>query len=233
MGATGQNPGSPGFALPRDEAEQVRRARDIEREIEEMLADGTLRALIDSLPASIAAIIATAVNTITLGVSGNATVGGTLGVTGRSTLTGGVTSADVKSRTLSVSYDAVYIDVNNIMGKSPSALRFKQDLEKYNFDPNIVDLMQGFTFRLIGAVEALGEAAPREHGYIADYLDAVGLGMFVRRDEDGQFSGLAYERLVMVAIDSLKDARRIIRAQQREIAEMKADIAAIKGKLGL
>lgn len=165
--------------------------------------------------------------------SGFVTIGTTLDVVGRSTLTGGVTSADVKSRTLSVSYDAVYIDVNNIMGKSPSALRFKQDLEKYNFDPNIIDLMQGFTFRLIGAVEALGEAAPREHGYIADYLDAVGLGMFVRRDEDGQFSGLAYERLVMVAIDSLKDARRTIRSQQDEIAEMKTDLAAIKSNLGL
>lgn len=119
-------------------------------------------------------------------------------------------------------YDSVYIDVNSVMGKSPSALRFKQDLEEFTFDPTIVDRMQGYTFRLIGAVEALGADAPVEHGYIADYLDEIGLSMFVRRDEDGQFSGLAYERLVLVAIDALKDTRA-------RLADLEARVQALGG----
>lgn len=143
---------------------------------------------------------------------------GNMTATGRVTANGGLTSADVKSRTLSFGYDAVYIgDGGAILGKSPSALRFKQDLEPFTFDPGLVDGMQGYTFRLIGAVEAMGDDAPREHGYIADYLDEVGLGAFARHDEDGQFSGLAYERLVLVAIDSLKDARARIKILEERL----------------
>lgn len=151
---------------------------------------------------------------------------GTIHATGRVTADGGVTSADVKARTLSVGYDSVYIDVNNIMGKAPSARRLKQDFENYNFDPSVVDRMQGRTFRIIAAVEEMGDDAPVEVGWIADDLAELGLTMFVRYDPDGQISGLAYERIVMVAIDALKDARR-------EIAGLKADVETIKRHLGI
>lgn len=144
---------------------------------------------------------------------------GTMHATGRVTADGGVTSADVKSRTLSVSYDAVYIDINNIMGKSPSARRFKQDITDHEFSADVIDQMQGHEFRLIAAVEALGDEAPFEIGYIADELESIGLEAFVRYDSDGQVSGLAYERIVIVAIDALKQAR--------------ADIAEIKTHLGI
>lgn len=149
--------------------------------------------------------------------SGFVTAGTTISSVGRGTFDGGVTSADVKSRTLSVGYDSVYIDANNIMGKAPSARRFKQDIAVHNFDPSVVDQMQGHTFRIIAAVEQLGDDAPVEVGYIADELAELGLETFVRYDPDGQISGLAYERIVIVAIDALKDARR-------EIAEIKTHL---------
>lgn len=173
---------------------------------------------VGSLVAQVQMAVANLATAVTTYLASGFTTG-SMHATGRVTADGGVTSADVKSRTLSVGYDSVYIDANNIMGKSPSARRFKQDIEDHEFSADVVDLMQGKSFRLIAAVEALGDDAPREVGYIADELEAIGLEEFVRYDEDGQISGLAYERIVVVAIDSLKDARR--------------EIAAIKTHLGI
>lgn len=215
------NPGAIGFAAPDDEATQVRRIKDIERALQEMFADGTLRALIDSLPVTVAATLAAGITTTTVNASG------------RVTATGGVTSADVKSRVLSVAYDAVYIDTNNIMGKSPSALRFKQDLEEFTFDPELVDKLQGYTFRLRGAVEVLGDDAPREHGYIADYVHRDGMEMFARFSADGEFSGLAYERMIVLAIDALKDARSQLRELKAENTAIRSEIQEIKDHLSL
>ena len=138
--------------------------------------------------------------------SGNITAGGTINSTGRGTFSGGVTSADVKSRTLSVGYDSVYIDANNIMGKAPSALRFKQDIEAYRHGAEI-DLIETNRFHLIGAVEALGEKAPWEHGVIAEQLDAIGLSMYVNRDADGTPHGVAYDRLTIPLINAVQDLR--------------------------
>jgi hypothetical protein len=165
--------------------------------------------------------------------SGYVDAGTTIHSTGRGTFDGGVTSADVKSRTLSVGYDSVYIDANNIMGKSPSALRFKQDVQPYTYDPTIVDRMQGYTFRLIEAVNILGDQAEIEHGYISDYLADIGLGDFARVDADGRFSGIAYERMIVPVADSLKATRAELRQVQTELGEARADIAALKGALGL
>lgn len=160
---------------------------DIQAQLDDYIANGTYnKAQIDDLIAN---------------PPGNVTT------TGRGTFDGGVTSADVKARTLSVGYDSVYIDANNIMGKSPSARRLKQDEADYSHDPVVVDQMQGKTFRLIAAVDELGDDAPVEFGYIADDLAEIGLDMFVRYDPDGQISGLAYERIITVAIDAIKDLR--------------------------
>lgn len=191
----------------------------------------TLKTLQDVVNGILTATNFTVPGFITAG--GAISAGTTIASGGRGTFTGGVTSADVKSRTLSVSYDAVYIDVNNIMGKSPSALRFKQDVEKFTFDPKIIDNLQGYTFRLKGAVEAMGDDAPREHGYIADYLPKLGLGGFARYDEDGEFSGMAYERLIIPAIDSLQDARKRLAKVEAENKELRADLDQIKKALGI
>jgi hypothetical protein len=160
-----------------------------------------LQALVDGL-----------VNAVNGVFSGFITAGGNITAGGRGTFTGGVTSTDVKTRTLSVGYDSVYIDANNIMGKAPSARRFKQNITPFRHRDEI-DQIETDSFYLVGAVEALGDAAPLEYGVIAEQLDEIGLGMYVTRDADGTPHGVAYERLTIPLINAVQD----LRAEMREI----------------
>jgi uncharacterized coiled-coil protein SlyX len=180
---------------------------DIQSQLDDYLAnDAYTKAQVDALVAS----------------PGNISPG-MINAGGVATLNPGIVSSDVKTRVLSVSYDSVYIDGFNRMGLSPSARRFKQDETDHDFDPSIVDAMQGKRFRLIAAVEAYGDEAPYELGYIADDLEKIGLGDFVRRDGEGEIAGLAYERIVIVAVDAIK-------ALRREHAELADRIAQLETK---
>ena len=138
--------------------------------------------------------------------------------TGIGQFDGGIISADVKARTLSVGYDSVYIDASNRMGKSPSARRFKTDIAPAEFDADIVDKLEPVQFRLIGAVEVLGDDAPVEVGFIAEQLDDVGLGQYVTRDEDGTPHGVAYERLTVPLVAAVQALRADI-AELRQTVE--------------
>lgn len=130
---------------------------------------------------------------------------------GVGTFNGGVVSSDVKARTLSVGYDSVYIDANNRMGKAPSARRFKTDVAPLVIDPALIDGLEPVQFRLIGAVEVLGDDAPVEVGFIAEQLDEVGLGQYVNRDEDGTPHGIAYDRLTVPLVATAQQLSRRVR----------------------
>lgn len=199
-----------GYLIPASDPidQLVLRLRDIERRVSES-------------ESFTGAEIADALQTLTDLVNGlltqvNGVFSGYLYSGGRGTFDGGVTSADVKARTLSVGYDSVYIDANNIMGKSPSARRFKQDVESYRYDPAVIDQIDGVRFRLIGAVEALGDDAKVEDGFIAEQLEDIGLGNFVSYDETGQPTGIAYERLTVPLVSAVQS----LRTEVREIREV-------------
>ena len=187
-----------------------RRVSELERptgtQVYDALAE--LRQLVEELPGQIDAALAVAVNTGTLTATGNINAGGIV------TATGGIISADVKSRSLVVGYDSVYIDANNRMGLSPSARRFKQDIEPIDMEPSVIDQMAPVSFRLIGAVEELGDQAKVEAGFIAEDLEAIGLGQFVTRGSDGAPTGIAYERLTVPLVVAVKQLRADVAALQ-------------------
>jgi hypothetical protein len=97
----------------------------------------------------------------------------------------------------------------------PSAARFKQDIE-----PRTYTLADAATigrlvvrYRLIGAVDELGDAAPFEVGIIAEALIAAGFPEFVAFDDEGQPLTIHYAQLVTVAVSALV-----------EVADMGADL---------
>lgn len=169
-------------------AELTEWVTNIQAQLDDYLAnDAYTKAQVDALVASPGAIAPTSVTSAGIGQ-----------------FDGGVISADVKARTLSVGYDSVYIDANNRMGKSPSARRFKQDIGPAALDVALIDSLEPVRFRLVGAVEVLGDAAPVEVGFVAEQLDDIGLGQFVTRDDDGTPHGVAYERLTVPLVAAVQ-----------------------------
>lgn len=73
--------------------------------------------------------------------------------------------------------------------------------------------------------EGVEYAPPREIGLIAEELDAAGLHEFVMYDDEGHPEGIEYSMLpvALLAVD---------RRQQRQIDELRADIAEIRATIG-
>jgi len=229
------------FTPPKDDLDVLRqvlqslkdRVAELERPTGTQTAEAVkqLRALVEDLQEQIDNLLSTAVNTgnvtatgfghfggeVTAG--GNASVAGTFSAGGVANLNPGIVSSDVKSRVLAIGYNAVYIDVNNRMGLSPSSRRFKQDIETHEVDFTLIDQMVPRSFRLIGAVEVMGDAAPREVGFIAEELDELGFGEFVTRDSAGTVAGIAYDRLTVPLVAAVK--------------QLRADVADIRAVIGL
>lgn len=108
---------------------------------------------------------------------------------------------------VSVNYASAYMDGNNWLGITPSALRFKQDVER--FDYSLADALKladcVATYRLKSLVEEQGEDATGEVGVIAEWLIDAGFPEFVIRDAQGAVQSVAYERLSVVAFGGLAE----------------------------
>lgn len=246
MGATGQNPGSPGFALPRDEAEQVRRTRDIEREIEEMLADGTLRALIDSLPASIAAIIATAVSTTTLTVSGNATVGGTITGGGDIRSSGGylVSPAGPAFDITTGRTAAWWRNSDGRLAFASSSREKKTNIRDSDVDPlAVMDLaVRAFNYRAEVAkrddpdypeYEGPEYHVALEFGLIAEEAHDLGLWQVVIYKDHWKPIGIHYELLGLLAVKATQHVWQSHLEERRERLALSRRVEALEVLLGV
>lgn len=97
------------------------------------------------------------------------------------------------------------IGADNVLMRSSSARKYKQDIEDLDIDPAAVLKMQPRSWRDRGEVERDPEATARYVGFIAEELDEIGLGAFVTRDQDGEVEGIAYDRLVAAVIPVLRD----------------------------
>jgi hypothetical protein len=64
-------------------------------------------------------------------------------------------------------------------------------------------------------------AGPRHVGFIAEELDAIGLGAFVSRDTEGLPDGIHYDRLTAAVIP-------VLQAQQQQIAALTARLDALE-----
>ena len=209
MGLLGMNPGSIGFAAPPDENEQLRRIRDIERAIQEMYADSTLRALVNNLPGqvatNVAAQLAAGISTTTVTTSSDVNVGNNGNVNFNN---GTVFSLYALNNAVTSGYFALYVDATGRFGRTVSARRYKQDIVNFTPSAQAVFALQLREYRLKQAVEELGDAAPVERGLIAEELVACGLDWLVQFGADGQAEAIAYEKVALALIPVIQDHER-------------------------
>lgn len=213
MGLFGQNPGSIGFAAPPDETTQLRRLRDLERGVQEAYADGTLRSLVDSLPASVATQVASqlagGISTTTVAASGTATIGGDIN------LTGDLYSVHGLNTPVTSGYFAAYFNSDGRLGRTTSAKRYKQEIAACTPDIQAVFALQLVTYRLKAAVAEMGNDAPIEHGLIAEELVALGLEWLVTYI-DGVVEGVAYEKLALALLPAIQNhEKRLLALEAR------------------
>jgi hypothetical protein len=118
----------------------------------------------------------------------------------------GSSSSNVQIYTQSTTSSPVnaHIDpATNVVSRSTSSRRYKQDEEEYTIDPNIVLKMQGKTWRDKSDVIKDPDTDRRYVGVIAEDLDEIGMGQFVIYDEHGPES-VMYDRLVVAVIPVLQ-----------------------------
>lgn len=223
MGLNGPNPGSIGFAAAPDEAEQVRRARDVDRAIQEMFADGTLRALIDSLPASVAANVA---DQLAAGIS-TTTVTASGAITGSTDIvlnSGSVFSTYMLTHPVISGYFAAYFDGTGRLGITPSSRRFKRQIEPKPYTLDQIQRIQVVSYRLRAAYILYGDAARYEIGVIAEQLVDEGFPEFVLFDRKGRPASVAYDRLALVALQGVQQLTA-------ELTALRAEIKALTEKV--
>ncbi|HEY4267857.1 MAG TPA: hypothetical protein VGM94_06665 [Galbitalea sp.] len=129
-------------------------------------------------------------------------------MTGRMTADGGITSIDVRGRTVLLSYASVYADVNGVFGAITSSRRGKQDIVERATEAEPLMALVEYDFRRKDAVKKYGDLAPVEHGLMAeDVAEVAPWAVFF--DEEGNPEGIRYEMLSVALLGVVKslDAR--------------------------
>ncbi|ROP78334.1 endosialidase-like protein [Frigoribacterium sp. PhB107] len=176
------------------------------------------------------------------------TVGGALGVTGAMTATGAVQGQSVRATTapstnITGTRVAAWLQSSDgLLGTASSSERFKTNIRPAKLDPAAVLRLQVVYYQYIAELEQREEdpsyRVATEVGVIAERLHEAGLWQFViyEREADGSLKvdddgdpvcfGVRYELLALALIP-------VAQAQQKEIVELRADVAAINSKLGI
>jgi hypothetical protein len=102
--------------------------------------------------------------------------------------------------------------------RSTSSAEYKQDVHDAEVDPAAVLKMRGITFRDKAAVAERGDEAPTYMGFLAEDLDALGLGGFVTY-RDGKPEAIAYDRLSVALLAVLQDQNARLEALEAKAAE--------------
>lgn len=98
-----------------------------------------------------------------------------------------------------------YIETTGTIQRSTSSRRYKQDIEDTKVDRDAVLNMRPRTWRDKQQVEADPDTDKRYIGYIAEELDELGLSQFILYDDEGRPDAISYDRLVVGAIEVIKD----------------------------
>ncbi|GAA4707482.1 hypothetical protein APR04_003808 [Promicromonospora umidemergens] len=92
-----------------------------------------------------------------------------------------------------------------------SSLRYKQDVEPLDLGAltadEIVDALQGYTWRDKAQVEADPDTTRRIPGHIAEYLHEAGLGIFVGYDDQDRPDSVTYDRVTGALAQALRTTR--------------------------
>lgn len=105
---------------------------------------------------------------------------------------------------------SLVVDGNGFMSVDTSAKRFKENIQDYNIGLDKILSLNPKTFNLKNDPNKTIRA-----GLIAEDLKDIGLDIFVMEDNNGQPVSIAYDKLVVLLINSIK--------------ELKAQIDQIKG----
>lgn len=104
--------------------------------------------------------------------------------------------------------NAVWSVGSDLLVAETSARRFKTDIRDFHPPSRSIFDLKPRTWRDRGEVEKYADTDRWQIGYVAEELDDIGLGAFVNYDEDGAPFSIAYDRLVMPAIEEIKTLRR-------------------------
>lgn len=138
--------------------------------------------------------------------SGYIQAGGNANIGGDINLTGDMYTPHGRATPVVTSYVAAYINSDGRLGATPSGIQFKQDIEPRVYTLDDCKQFQIVQYRLIAAVELLGDEAATEVGVIAQQLVEAGFPEFVVCDETGTPITVTYERMVVATIGGLQDA---------------------------
>lgn len=113
--------------------------------------------------------------------------------------------------------------------RATSSLRYKQDIEPLDLShlsaDQIVEALQGVTWRDRGMVEDDPDTTLRIPGHIAEHLHDAGLGVFVVYDEQGRPDAISYDRLSGALAQALRTTRAEL-AQLRETTAAQGEAIA-------
>jgi hypothetical protein len=159
--------------------------------------------------------------------------------------TGGGRLNSIGSRNFSVSvnYVSAYLDGNNWLGITPSAERFKQDIEEAAYTlADALRLAQCVaTYRLRARVEGVmapeGDGwetepdpdAPGEVGVIAEWLIREGFPEFVVFNDAGETLSVNYERLSLVVAGGLAELAQTTLAIAAEVTDIRDRLGRLEG----
>lgn len=124
---------------------------------------------------------------------------------------------------------AAALNSDGRLGIQPSAARFKQDVTDHHYSTTDLMKLRTVAYRLITAVEFLGDAAPWEFGVIAEDLLAAGFPEFVVVDDEGQAQSVHYQLLVLVVIGAAQELAVDLQAVRDDLEAIRAQVAALAG----
>ena len=142
-----------------------------------------------------------------------------------STRNDGYVRAPAINTQTSASAANVVVDGSGYMYRSTSALKYKQDVR----DLESVDITKFRPVRYKSKSE--NDDKSKDHfGLIADEVHDAGVIELVNYNADGEVEGFQYERLTVVLLKAIQEQKAIINAQQAELTQLQADVAALKGQ---
>jgi hypothetical protein len=152
-------------------------------------------------------------------VTGNVTATGTASFGGVVTADAGVSSVDAKTRVLASGWSSLWVDTSGRFGQSPSARRYKQNIEPANLDVAGLLALEPVSYRLKAAVAEFGDDARVEVGLIAEDVQPVA-EWAIAYSADGEVQGINYDRLTVALFAIVKEQAGQITAISKRLASI-------------
>jgi len=114
-----------------------------------------------------------------------------------------------------------FMAASGLLQRVTSSLRYKQDVETADIDPDAVLSLQPRTWRDRAEVSENPDTDQRYVGFIAEELDAAGLGRFVEYDDEGRPNAIQYDRLSAALLV-------VAKRQDAQIAALSARLDALE-----